>query len=282
MKMLAEISPARPNNILRKFMTRARLRIPSTASPQKDKMVLNNGSQQSLKAMTIGDPEAFVPSTEKTPRSTLAQKLLTTIDCVNHLLIGFLTALTLYYSARTLGTLDVHITLCTLGYILLMSEGIIWLAGEDVITGSISRQTRKHVHWILQVLGLVCVIAGVAVMYKVKKFHFRSNHGILGISSLVIMLFLAIWGYPVLIAARLRKLVKPVILKFAHNMLGIVCLVLGMAAQILGFQMRWLPEDIPHARSLAVILTAIVTILTVRSALPKLCSQFSTILSKRQ
>lgn len=243
-------------------------------------MAVNNGSQQSMKAMTIGDPED--PSTlsrEQAARCTCWQKFLTTTDCVNHVLIGFLTALTLFYSARSFGTLDLHITLCSIGYILLMSEGIIWLAGEDLITGLISRRARSHMHWVLQGLGLVCVIAGVVVMFMVKKFHFKSNHAILGISSLVIMMFLAVWGYPVFVAAKLRKLVKPVIIKFAHNLLGIVCFVLGMAAQILGYQMHWLPRvsSVPHLQVVAVVLTAIIIILTVRNALPNLISQLAAI-----
>ncbi|XP_078033036.1 uncharacterized protein LOC144467914 [Augochlora pura] len=250
-------------------------------------MKTENDIQRSISAMTIGDPEAFESpgsSKKQASKTTRMQTVLTTMDCLNHMLIGFLTALTLFYSARSLGTLDLHVTLCTVGYILLMSEGIIWLAGEDLITGLISRRARSHVHWILQALGLVCVIAGVVVMYMVKKVHIRSNHAILGFSSLVIMMFLAVWGYPVFVAVKLRKLVKPVIIKFAHNLLGIVCLVLGMAAQILGYQMKWLPRvsTIPHVQTGAIVLTAIITILTVRNALPNLFSQLSAIFARRR
>ncbi|XP_076661601.1 transmembrane reductase CYB561D2 [Halictus rubicundus] len=239
------------------------------------------GSQNPLKTMTIIDPESSTSSSSEF--STCKQKYLTTIDCVNHVLIGFLTALTLFYSARSASTLDLHISLCTVGYVLLMSEGIMCLAGDNIITRPISRRARSHVHWVLQALGLGCILAGVIIMYRVKSVHFRSVHAILGISSVVILLVLAVCGYPVLVAVKLRKLIKPVIVKFAHNFLGIACLVLGMAAQILGYQMKWLPRvsGTTELQTIAIVLTSIITILSVRNALPNLFLQLAAIVGRR-
>ncbi|XP_076285673.1 transmembrane reductase CYB561D2 [Lasioglossum baleicum] len=243
-----------------------------------------NVPQRSLKTMTITDPETSASSTES---STCKQKILTTIDCVNHVLIGFLTALTLFYSARSASTMDLHVTLCTVGYVLLMSEGIIWLAGDNVLTRPISRRVRSHVHWVLQVLGLVCILAGVIVMYqakeKNKRGHFKSVHAILGLTSVVIMIVLAVCGYPVLVAVKLRKLIKPVIIKCTHNFLGIACLVLGMAAQILGYQMKWLPRESGsrELQTVTIVFASIITILSVRNALPNLFLQLAAIVGRR-
>lgn len=235
--------------------------------------------------MTITDPESSASSSAES--STSKQSTLTTIDCLNHLLIGYLTGLTLLYSAWSVSTIDLHVTLCTLGYVLLMSEGIIWLAGDNVITGPVSRRARSHAHWVLQVLGLVCILVGVVVMYQAKtaknRHHFTSVHAILGISSVVIMLVLAICGYPVLFAVKLRKLIKPVIIKFTHNFLGIACFVLGMAAQILGYQMNWLNRvsGTTELQMVAIVLTSITTILSVRNALPNLFLQLAAIVGRR-
>lgn len=150
------------------------------------------------------------------------------------------------------------------------------LAGESALTNFLSRRAKSHVHWVLQVLGLACILAGVVIMYQVKKLHFQSTHALLGVSSLVMMIVLAACGYPVLVAAKLRKLIRPVILKFAHNLLGITCFVVGMAAQCYGYKMKWLPRvsDIPHAQAISIVLTSVIIVLTVRSALPTLCRQF--------
>lgn len=235
-----------------------------------------NGSQTSMKMMTLTDPES--PNSSAEP-SSCKQKISTTIDCVNHALIGVLTVLTLFYSARSASVMDLHVSFCTVGYVLLMSEGIIWLAGDNVITRPISRRTRSHVHWILQVLGLVCIMVGVVVMYQRKRVHFKSNHAILGLSSVVIMVTLAICGYPVFVAVKLRKLIKPVIIKFTHNFLGIACFVLGMSAQILGYQMNWLPRvsGVTELQMVTIVLSSIITILSVRNALPNLFLQLAAI-----
>ncbi|XP_031845825.1 transmembrane reductase CYB561D2 [Nomia melanderi] len=235
-----------------------------------------------LRTIKIDDPTVVSSTTVSTESentgngASLYSKCVTAIDVVNHVLIVCLTVLTLYYSAVSTGVLDLHITLCTIGYILLMSEAIVVLAGESALTNFLSRRAKSHIHWILQVLGLGCILAGVVIMYRVKKVHFKSNHAILGLSSLVMMIVLTVCGYPVLVAAKLRKLIRPVILKFGHNLLGISCFVVGMASQCLGYKMRWLPNvsGIPNVQAISLVLTSAIIVLTVRSALPTLFRQF--------
>lgn len=156
-----------------------------------------------------------------------------------------------------------------------MSEAILVLAGENILTSGFSRQANKNIHWILQVLGLICNVIGVGIMYNAKTAHFLSIHGILGFASFVIMCALAIFGYPVMVAVKLRKFVRPVVIKLVHNFLGIACFVLGMLSQCYGldYRKRWV-HSVTHVEDIALfVLTAVITLLSLRGALFSLASQ---------
>lgn len=157
-----------------------------------------------------------------------------------------------------------------------MSEAIVALAGDNILTRYFTHGTKKHLHWILQLLGLICVIAGVVLMYRVKRIHFKSNHAILGITSLIIMILLTVTGYPVFIATKLRKVIRPVTIKFGHNFLGLSCFAIGMASQCLGYW-KFRTMNISSkvdARYICIIVSIVIVVLSARKALPTLYQQF--------
>jgi len=164
-------------------------------------------------------------------------------------------------------------------YVLLMSEAILVLATGNFLTGQLSRRASKHLHWILQAIGLIFILTGVGLMYNVKKHHFRSTHAILGLSSVVITCVVAIFGYPVWIAWKLRRFVRPVIVKNLHSFLGTAGFVIGMTSQCYGYKKNWLNyvTQVKYIDEFALILTALITILSLRSALVSLCRQIVTI-----
>ncbi|XP_029042569.1 probable transmembrane reductase CYB561D1 [Osmia bicornis bicornis] len=211
-------------------------------------------------------------------RRSMYGTCVTAVDLINHILIVGVTVFLLYYSMRSFGVTDLHVTLCTVGYVLLMSEAIVVLADGSSLTNFLTRRAKSHVHWILQLLGAICVVAGIVPMYQAKTFHFQSIHAILGIASTVIMLFLVAFGYPVFVAAKLRAVIRPVVIKFSHNFLGISCFVLGMASQCYGYKKSWLTyvSHVPNIQLICIVVTALITILSLRGALPTLFKQFMT------
>ncbi|KAG7188864.1 hypothetical protein KM043_008470 [Ampulex compressa] len=198
------------------------------------------------------------------------------MDLINHGLIVMVTVFLVYHASKEYSVTNVHVILCTLGYILLMSEAILILAGENLLADVLTRRTRSHLHWILQVLGAICTIAGVLVMYRAKTLHFRTHHALTGIASVGIMCFLLAFGYPVLAAAKFRKILKPVLVKFTHNFLGIACFALGIACQCLGYRYRWLSYvtgSLQDIELVCIVLTVIIGVLSLRGALVSLCGQ---------
>ena len=134
-------------------------------------------------------------------------------------------------------------------YVLLMSEAILVFAGDSVLTKFLSRGAKRHLHWILQILGLILIVSGVVLMCRVKPVHFKSVHGI---------------------AAKLRSAIKPVAIKFAHNFLGISCFAIGMAAQCYGYTYIFKSD----LKFLFITIVVAIIALSIRRAVPSLFRQF--------
>ncbi|KAL0115836.1 hypothetical protein PUN28_011009 [Cardiocondyla obscurior] len=220
--------------------------------------------------------KSIVSSDNKEPDYSAECIFFSILDMINHLLIVLVTLFIVYEGAKEYyNVTNIHVILCTIGYILLMSEAFVVLASNNVLTGSFSHQTKKHLHWILQALGLIFNLVGVIFMYNNKKVHFTSIHGITGLTSLVIVLVLTAFGYPVWIAFQLRKFVRPVIIKFFHNFLGISSFVIGMVSQCYGYNHSWVSvvTKIKYADTILMIITIIITLLSLRGALISLYKQ---------
>ncbi|XP_043284834.1 uncharacterized protein [Venturia canescens] len=208
------------------------------------------------------------------------KSLLTLVELTNHALIFLVTGYVLYLAGKQLSVTNAHAGLLTVGYVLLMSEAIAALSGESILTRNFSRRIISHVHWVLQCLGGAFSIAGFVIMYQVKEIHFKSIHAILGISSLVIMLVLTIFGVPVMYATSLRKVMRPVTTKMCHNFLGISCFVLGMASQCYAYQKKWMTSvGGNNISTLATVFTALIIIFSLLGPLRSLRRQLGAAFS---
>lgn len=156
-----------------------------------------------------------------------------------------------------------------------MSEAIIALAGENVWSRYLSRKSNSHVHWVLQVVGAICSVTGVVIMYSGLTSHFQSTHALLGIISIggICLVFLS--GLPALFAASLRKKIRPVYSKLTHNTLGMTCFFLGMLAQCYAFQMDWWKSIAPVMMHVMTFATVGITLLTLMGAVRQYRRQFS-------
>ncbi|XP_017890294.1 uncharacterized protein LOC108631098 [Ceratina calcarata] len=202
-------------------------------------------------------------------------------DFANHILIGGLTGFTLFHSLSFLHSKDIntravmsylHIVFCTVGYVLLMSEAIVIFTG---LAQPVPHRIKKNFHLVVQILGVMCTVVGIVLMFLLKSVHFKSIHAILGLTSLVLMV------PPFLSAFRYRQQwVRPIIIKFFHNFFGLSCFVIGMAAQCYGYRMfgaiKLLSDDV-DVRSICIGITIVITILSVRRALPNIFKQFVSI-----
>ncbi|XP_011870318.1 PREDICTED: cytochrome b561 domain-containing protein 2-like isoform X1 [Vollenhovia emeryi] len=225
-----------------------------------------------------GSTESIISSENREPDCTAQRVFVSAIDTINHILISLVTLFLVYHAAKEYSVPNIHVILCTIGYVLLMSEAIVVLASDNVLTTSLcslSRRAKKHVHWVLQAVGLILNLVGVGMMYNSKPTHFRSIHGITGITSLVIICVVTVFGYPVWIAWKLRKFMRPVFVKSFHNFLGIAGFVIGMVSQCYGYDKSWVYRvtKMKYADDTLLVATILITILSLRGALSSLYRQ---------
>lgn len=62
----------------------------------------------------------------------------------------------------------------------MMAEALMCYYEKNVLTSSYKRKTKTTIHWILQVLGGTCGIAGCLIKSIQKGFKLSTTHGQLG------------------------------------------------------------------------------------------------------
>lgn len=94
-----------------------------------------------------------------------------------------------------------------------------------------TRQTKKTIHWVLQAIGSISAIAGMIIefisRFQNSKYHFVSTHSIIGLIAGVFTIIGMLNGLLALWSIELKTRVKPIYLKFIHNLNGIAAFVLG-------------------------------------------------------
>lgn len=112
-----------------------------------------------------------------------------------------------------------------------MGQAILAFYSENVWSKQHKRSTQKTIHWVLQAFGSIAAISGIIIEYigrnmKMKP-HFSSTHSTIGLIAIIFTLIGMLNGTFTLFSFELRKYVRPVLIKFAHNLIGIVAFVLG-------------------------------------------------------
>lgn len=110
-----------------------------------------------------------------------------------------------------------------------MSEAILTLYSTNGWSFFHSPETKRTVHWVLQVIGSLMAIIGTIVLYPKRSKHFFSVHAVTGLISLIFTALAAING---ILAHRrpafYRKYkLRPVVAKIIHNFTGITTFVIG-------------------------------------------------------
>lgn len=159
------------------------------------------------------------------------------------------------------------------------------LTDENIWTKSLSRRSRSHIHWILQVIGFVFIIVGFVVMFisrDGRKKHFNSAHSIVGLISIVGIIVLSFSGVPALFAVKLRKMIRPGIIKLLHNFSGIACYGLGMVSIILSYQKKYFHHVNSTWLYCCIVSTYCIIIFSLFGALRSLLGQVRSLYHKNE
>lgn len=103
-------------------------------------------------------------------------------NTLNHgLNIAVAIFMTLYVIREGSDSFSWHVYLTTIGYQLLMTEAMMVFYSSNSWSHFHEHNTKKHIHWILQLMATVCIIVGNCVVTVVRTTpHFKTFHAITG------------------------------------------------------------------------------------------------------
>lgn len=106
------------------------------------------------------------------------------VNTLNHIMIGAVTIYMTYLCCIQVSyrLFNMHVLITTLGYQLLMAESILVYYENNTWSNLFRRQTKNHIHWILQVLGSAAALVGIGLeIYRRDwRWLWGSNHVIYG------------------------------------------------------------------------------------------------------
>lgn len=119
-----------------------------------------------------------------------------------------------------------------------MTESMLCFSNTNLLTHRLSHRSRVYMHWILQIGAAICIVSGLmaAVIRKLYrgKTHFHTYHALFGIVAIGLTALTMLDGLPTKYAYRLRRHLRPVLLKVSHSVLALVAYVVAVVATLLG------------------------------------------------
>lgn len=159
------------------------------------------------------------------------------LNMINHMFIGFVAIYMSWMCMKLdLKKTALHAWLCTLGFNLLMAEGMMTHYNGNLLLFYYSRKTKTTIHWVLQALGGTLGIAGGIIKITQKSSHFTTIHGKVGLAAMIICGLSMISGLSALYSQNLKRFLQPLLNKTVHNFLGIAGFVLAMVTQYYGYE----------------------------------------------
>ncbi|XP_047121525.1 transmembrane reductase CYB561D2-like [Schistocerca piceifrons] len=224
-------------------------------SPSNDPLKDEDGYDEVLQL----EPQDKKPNT-KNPKSRW--RTVNIMSNTSHILMLLFTVYVLILSFGDYSFFSWHPALMTLGSLLFMGEAVLAISTGNWLTSRLNRRNRVTAHWVLQAIAAACIFAGFLIIFINKnrkgKLHFQSLHGIVGLVSVIFVGITSSGGVAALYTTRLKDIIKPAKVKFAHNVFGIITFAIGIASTILGIYSGWFTR---HSNTLMQIVSVIVVTL---------------------
>lgn len=112
-----------------------------------------------------------------------------------------------------------------------MAQAILTFYPENVWSKKFTRNQKRTLHWMLQVIGSMAAIIGMITEYVGReqkgKSHFKSTHALFGLSAGILALISLMGGISTLWSIELKKYARPIHIKLTHISFGIGTFGLG-------------------------------------------------------
>ncbi|XP_075149634.1 uncharacterized protein LOC142223667 [Haematobia irritans] len=142
---------------------------------------------------------------------------------INRLLIGFVTIYMCWMCLRLeFPDIPFHAVFCTIGFVCLMSEGLMAHYRGNAWTKLCNRVEKTQTHWILQLLSSIIGLVGVGIKICIEDIHFHTTHGVVGLVASILLLLGLMSGLSALYANEMKNCLQPLFNKAFHNVWGLV------------------------------------------------------------
>lgn len=136
-----------------------------------------------------------------------------------------------------------HPLLLTIGWIFLMTEGILALNKSQTFVRKLIGKNRIFFHWLFLGVGTVAIVAGYVVAYIAKeeksKPHFKTWHAIFGLVGVIFTVPSCINGVLTLYNKEIKDFYSPKVNKFMHVLSGTLAYLFGGLSAILSVYTKW-------------------------------------------
>lgn len=132
-----------------------------------------------------------------------------------------------------------------------MTEAMLCFEPINIPTRELSYKSRVFLHWILQIVSTCAITASFAIIIlnkiRLGKNHFTSNHGITGLTTVILAGISVGFGVLAKYSFRFRHYLRPVNMKMIHSAIAICCYVLALTTISLGLLSPWFLENVTYS-----------------------------------
>lgn len=131
-----------------------------------------------------------------------------------------------------------------------MTEAILTFNPINLPTRELGYRSRMFVHWVLQVVSTCAITASftIIILNKIRlgKNHFTSNHGIIGLTTIILTGISVALGILSKFSYQFRHHLRPLNMKMIHSALAVCCYILALTTIALGLLSPWFLENVSY------------------------------------
>lgn len=112
------------------------------------------------------------------------------------------------------------------------------MADKNIFTRNYNQQQKVTIHWVLQAIALVLITMAQCAIYVNKErngsSHYQSIHSWFGLGTFLTTVFVGVFGTATKYSSKLKKFVKPAMMKVGHGFGGITVYMVAVTTIFLG------------------------------------------------
>ncbi|KAM7351968.1 uncharacterized protein ACRADG_004657 [Cochliomyia hominivorax] len=194
---------------------------------QTGKIIIN-------KVEKISKPKSVVIKNQTPTKCQIIEFIFVSI---NRLLIGFVTIYMCWMCLRlNYEEIPFHAVLCTLGFVCLMSEGLLSHYRGNAWTLLCFRTEKSCTHWILQLTGSMVGLFGIGIKMYIEEVHFHTVHGLVGLATSALLVLSLLSGLSALYANEMKLCIQPLFNKAFHNIWGLLTFTMAMLSMYTAYE----------------------------------------------